>query len=431
MLDAGPSSSIGDDLDRLEDILPSEPVDLSDWLEPPTLQSRVPSLKVEDLLVDTGPIAAYERLRISFLQQDAHRVDENHETGDKEYIYTNQRPFKVVLQAQGANGGPLPIDNLHLTVRLMLESGSDVEAESKQHGAHGPLLIGDTRVAVGSDGLATFELTLGRTALSSFCSGQRFCLLFRADLPADLLDEPRLAHLSAPLCPPPPHPSAPSPKRPSPGECAAAATAAVLGDGPHVCRGEPIRQERLPRRGVGRLAARRLRPPATDHRDCRAGAARDVPDAAGVAGDYRPGARAAEGGAAVAGAGGAAATAGGRASPRGAEAPANGLMVRAVGSRADLVLPAMPTPDGVGIRPYAVWTLTPGWCPAKCPATSRASRPCVLLLGGARRRSFGPLSTCKESRWALRVAPSAPPPPPARGPGPGAPPGAAPYTCLK
>jgi len=196
MLDAGPSSSIGDDLDRLEDILPSEPVDLSDWLEPPTLQSRVPSLKVEDLLVDTGPIAAYERLRISFLQQDAHRVDENHETGDKEYIYTNQRPFKVVLQAQGANGGPLPIDNLHLTVRLMLESGSDVEAESKQHGAHGPLLIGDTRVAVGSDGLATFELTLGRTALSSFCSGQRFCLLFRADLPADLLDEPRLAHLS-------------------------------------------------------------------------------------------------------------------------------------------------------------------------------------------------------------------------------------------
>ena len=126
MLDAGPSSSIGDDLDRLEDILPSEPVDLSDWLEPPTLQSRVPSLKVEDLLVDTGPIAAYERLRISFLQQDAHRVDENHETGDKEYIYTNQRPFKVVLQAQGANGGPLPIDNLHLTVRLMLESGSDV-----------------------------------------------------------------------------------------------------------------------------------------------------------------------------------------------------------------------------------------------------------------------------------------------------------------
>jgi len=196
MLDAGPSSSIGDDLDRLEDILPSEPVDLSDWLEPPTLQSRVPSLKVEDLLVDTGPIAAYERLRISFLQQDAHRVDENHETGDKEYIYTNQRPFKVVLQAQGANGGPLPIDNLHLAVRLMLESGSDVEAESKQHGAHGPLLIGDTRVAVGSDGLATFELTLGRTALSSFCSGQRFCLLFRADLPADLLDEPRLAHLS-------------------------------------------------------------------------------------------------------------------------------------------------------------------------------------------------------------------------------------------
>ena len=191
-MDAGPSSSIGDDLDRLEDILPSEPVDLSDWLEPPTLQSRVPSLKVEDLLVDTGPIAAYERLRISFLQQDAHRVDENHETGDKEYIYTNQRPFKVVLQAQGANGGPLPIDNLHLTVRLMLESGSDVrppthaptrrpvpqhstappphygaphgasrggqvEAESKQHGAHGPLLIGDTRVAVGSDGAAASQ----------------------------------------------------------------------------------------------------------------------------------------------------------------------------------------------------------------------------------------------------------------------------------
>jgi len=152
-MDAGQSSSNGDDLDRLEDILPSEPVDLSDWLEPPTLQSRVPSLKVEDLLVDTGPIAAYERLRISFLQQDAHRVDENHETGDKEYIYTNQRPFKVVLQAQGANGGPLPIDNLHLTVRLMLESGADVEAESKQHGAHGPLLIGDTRVAVGSDGV--------------------------------------------------------------------------------------------------------------------------------------------------------------------------------------------------------------------------------------------------------------------------------------
>lgn len=64
------SSCFNADLDHLEDIFTYPPVDLSEWLEPPTLQSRVPSMRDTDNDAAVAPsLSPYENLRISFIQQ--------------------------------------------------------------------------------------------------------------------------------------------------------------------------------------------------------------------------------------------------------------------------------------------------------------------------------------------------------------------------
>lgn len=134
-------------------------------------QSALPHPPTPPAMVPDNAQMDWGDLQLVIAQHSVHKVEYDETTGDKCYIVSNLRKFKieVALVDKHDQQQVVTTNQLQLRAVLLYENGCPVKATSEAE----PLLLGETEVVV-IQGCAAFRLQMGPSVLSSKLGKQSF-----------------------------------------------------------------------------------------------------------------------------------------------------------------------------------------------------------------------------------------------------------------